>query len=107
MANILMIEDDAQFASLLTDYLARYNLVVTNFQDPFLGLSAGIEQYDLLIEVFENPCEGVLVANRYGNPLPLPCLKGPVEKVLLLAHALTSRNQKPIRLLTVSGSAIE
>lgn len=49
MANILMIEDDAQFASLLTDYLARYNLKVTNFTDPFLGLSAGVEKYDLLI----------------------------------------------------------
>ena len=49
MANILMIEDDAQFASLLTDYLARYNLKVTNFADPFLGLSAGVEKYDLLI----------------------------------------------------------
>jgi len=49
MPNILMIEDDAQFASLLIDYLARYNLNVTNFQDPFLGLSAGVEKYDLLI----------------------------------------------------------
>ena len=49
MAKLLMIEDDAQFASLLTDYLARYNLEVTNFQDPFLGLSAGVEKYDLLI----------------------------------------------------------
>jgi two-component system OmpR family response regulator len=49
MAKILMIEDDAQFASLLSDYLARYNLKVTNYQDPFLGLSAGVEKYDLLI----------------------------------------------------------
>jgi len=49
MTPILMIEDDAQFASLLTDYLARYNLKVTNFQDPYLGLSAGVEKYDLLI----------------------------------------------------------
>ncbi|NKQ40671.1 MAG: response regulator transcription factor [Sulfurovum sp.] len=49
MANILMIEDDPQFASLLSDYLAKYNLKVTNFTDPFLGLSAGIEKYDLLI----------------------------------------------------------
>jgi len=49
MANILMIEDDVQFASLLTDYLARYSLKVTNYQDPFLGLSSGIEKYDLLI----------------------------------------------------------
>lgn len=49
MAKILMIEDDAQFASLLSDYLARYNLEVTNYQDPYLGLSSGIEKYDLLI----------------------------------------------------------
>ncbi len=49
MAKLLMIEDDAQFASLLTDYLARHNLHVTNFQDPYLGLSAGVEKYDLLI----------------------------------------------------------
>ena len=49
MAKLLMIEDDVQFASLLTDYLARYNLEVTNFTDPFLGLSAGVEKYDLLI----------------------------------------------------------
>ncbi len=49
MAKILMIEDDPQFAKLLEDYLARYNLKVTNFQDPYLGLSAGIENYDLLI----------------------------------------------------------
>lgn len=44
-----MIEDDAEFASLLTKYLQRYNLNITNFQDPFLGLSAGVEKYDLLI----------------------------------------------------------
>lgn len=49
MINILMIEDDAEFASLLTKYLQRYNLNITNFQDPFLGLSAGVEKYDLLI----------------------------------------------------------
>ncbi|HIP61951.1 MAG TPA: response regulator transcription factor [Sulfurovum sp.] len=49
MTNILMIEDDAEFASLLSDYLQRYNLKVTNYQDPFLGLSAGVEKYDLLI----------------------------------------------------------
>ena len=49
MTNILMIEDDAEFASLLGNYLQRYNLKVTNYQDPFLGLSAGVEKYDLLI----------------------------------------------------------
>jgi two-component system OmpR family response regulator len=49
MVKILMIEDDPQFASLLSDYLARYNFQVTNYQDPYLGLSAGIENFDLLI----------------------------------------------------------
>jgi len=49
MIKVLMIEDDAQFASLLTDFLLKYNLKVTNFQDPYLGMSAGVEKYDLLI----------------------------------------------------------
>jgi len=44
-----MIEDDAEFASLLTNYLARYNLKVTNYEEPYLGLSSGVEKYDLLI----------------------------------------------------------
>jgi len=49
MTNILMIEDDAEYAELLSNFLAKYNLTVTNYQDPYLGLSAGIEKYDLLI----------------------------------------------------------
>ncbi|KIM07749.1 MAG: chemotaxis protein CheY [Sulfurovum sp. FS06-10] len=49
MINILMIEDDAEYASLLSNFLAQYNLKVTNYQDPYLGLSAGVEKYDLLI----------------------------------------------------------
>lgn len=49
MINILMIEDDAVFASLLSDFLAKYNFNLTNFTDPYLGLSAGINSYDLLI----------------------------------------------------------
>jgi two-component system OmpR family response regulator len=49
MTKILMIEDDAGYASLLTAYLKQYNLEVTNYEDPYLGLSSGIEKYDLLI----------------------------------------------------------
>ncbi|MGB5965284.1 MAG: response regulator transcription factor [Sulfurimonadaceae bacterium] len=49
MAKILMIEDDIEFAELLSDFLARYNIEVTNHDDPYLGLSAGISQYDLVI----------------------------------------------------------
>ncbi|HSR74481.1 MAG TPA: response regulator transcription factor [Sulfurovum sp.] len=49
MINILMIEDDAEFAELLTEYLAQYDIKVTNYEDPYLGLSAGVKKYDLLI----------------------------------------------------------
>ena len=75
MANILMIEDDAQFASLLTDYLARYNLVVTNFQDPFLGLSAGIEKYDLLILDLTLPgIDGLEVCREVVSKYDIPII---------------------------------
>ena len=44
-----MIEDDAEFAELLAEYLAQYDIKVTNYEDPYLGLSAGVKKYDLLI----------------------------------------------------------
>lgn len=44
-----MIEDDTEFAELLSEYLAQYDIKVTNFEDPYLGLSAGVKKYDLLI----------------------------------------------------------
>ena len=49
MINILMIEDDPQFSLFLGEYLEKYNIKITNFQDPFLGLSSGIDKYDILI----------------------------------------------------------
>jgi len=49
MINVLMIEDDTEFAEILSEYLAQYNIKVTNYEDPYLGLSAGIKNYDLLI----------------------------------------------------------
>ncbi len=49
MVNVLMIEDDTEFAEILGEYLAKYNIKITNFEDPYLGLSAGIKNYDLLI----------------------------------------------------------
>jgi len=49
MINILMIEDDPEFAELLSEYLSQYDIKVTNFEDPYFGLSAGVKKYDLLI----------------------------------------------------------
>lgn len=48
--NILMIEDDTELAQILTDFLKKYNVIVENFDDPFLGISAlSLKPYDLLI----------------------------------------------------------
>lgn len=44
-----MIEDDVEFAEILSEYLAQFDIKITNFEDPFLGLSAGIKKYNLLI----------------------------------------------------------
>jgi len=49
MIKVLMIEDDPEFAQILSEYLANYNIEVTNYEDPYLGLSAGVKKYDLLI----------------------------------------------------------
>jgi len=75
MINILMIEDDAEFASLLTNFLAKYNLNVTNYQDPYLGLSAGVEKYDLLILDLTLPgMDGLEVCKEVVSKYDIPII---------------------------------
>lgn len=70
-----MIEDDADFASLLSDYLKRYNISVTNYQDPFLGLSAGIKSYDLLILDLTLPgMDGLEVCKEVADKYDIPII---------------------------------
>ena len=48
--NLIMIEDDVELAEILCTFLKRYNIIVTNYDDPFIGISAlNIHKYDLLI----------------------------------------------------------
>ena len=48
--NLLMIEDDVELADILCTFLKRYNINVTNYDDPYLGISAlSLSKYDLLI----------------------------------------------------------
>lgn len=48
--NLLMIEDDTELAEILSNFLKRYNINVTNYEDPYLGMSAlNLKKYDLLI----------------------------------------------------------
>ena len=75
MTKILMIEDDAQYASLLTSYLKQYNIEVTNYEDPFLGLSAGVETYDLLILDLTLPgMDGLEVCKEVVSKYDIPII---------------------------------
>ena len=75
MTNILMIEDDVQYASLLTTYLKQYNINVTSYEDPYLGLSAGIEKYDLLILDLTLPgMDGLEVCKEVVSKYDIPII---------------------------------
>jgi len=72
--NILMIEDDPEFAELLSEYLSQFDIKITNFEDPYLGLSAGVKKYDLMILDLTLPgmdglevCEEVV--RKYNMPV--------------------------------------
>ena len=47
MINILMIEDDPEFSLFLGEYLDKYNIKITNYEDPYLGLIAWFSNYVL------------------------------------------------------------
>ncbi len=75
MIKILMIEDDEDYASLLTDFLAQYNLYITNYEDPCLALNANIEEYDLLILDLSLPnMDGLEVCKKVVEKYDIPII---------------------------------
>lgn len=75
MTKILMIEDDPEFAVLLQEFLEPYHMELTNYEDPFLGLSAGIEKYDLLILDLTLPgMDGLEVCTEIAQKYDIPII---------------------------------
>lgn len=76
MMNVLMIEDDAEFAQLLSEYLVQYNIKVTNYEDPYLGLSAGgSQEYDCLILDLTLPgLDGLEVCKEMREKYDIPII---------------------------------
>jgi two-component system OmpR family response regulator len=101
MINILMIEDDPEFAELLSEYLAQYDIKITNFEDPYLGLSAGVKKYDLLILDLTLPgmdglevCEEVM--EKYDIPVIISSARSDInDKVKALAIGADDYLPKP------------
>lgn len=75
MINILMIEDDPEFSLFLGEYLSPFNIQITNFEDPFLGLSSGISKYDLLILDLTLPgMDGLEVCKEVSSKYDIPII---------------------------------
>ncbi len=82
-----MIEDDPEFAELLTEYLRQFNIEVTNYEDPFLGVSAGVNNYDLLLLDLTLPgmdglevCEEVV--RKYDIPIIISSARSDISDKL-------------------------
>ena len=70
-----MIEDDPEFSEFLGAYLAKYNIKITNYEDPFLGLSAGISNYDLLILDLTLPgMDGLDICKKISKDYDIPII---------------------------------
>ncbi len=75
MINILMIEDDPEFSQFLGEYLAKYNIKITNYEDPYLGLSCGVDKYDLLILDLTLPSiDGLDVCQKIATNYEIPII---------------------------------
>ena len=101
MINVLMIEDDTEFAEILSEYLAKYNIKVTNYEDPYLGLSAGVKKYDLLILDLTLPgMDGLEVCKeiveKYDIPIIIPSARSDIsDKVIGLQIGADDYLPKP------------
>ena len=50
MIRVLMIEDDAELAEILTEYLEQFDIKIKNVEDPYMGLALlENEKFDLII----------------------------------------------------------
>ena len=70
-----MIEDDLELAKILTDILKQYNIFITNYDTPELGISAlNLKKYDLVILDLSLPnIDGIEVCRliRAKHDLPI------------------------------------
>jgi two-component system OmpR family response regulator len=96
-----MIEDDTEFAELLSEYLAQHDIKITNYEDPYLGLSAGVKKYDLLILDLTLPGMDGLevckeVVQKYNIPIIISSARSDInDKVQGLALGADDYLPKP------------
>lgn len=72
----LMIEDDAEIAEMLSDYLAQYHIRIDNYEDPYTGLSAlNVSAYDIIILDLSLPgMDGLEVCREIRSKSDIPII---------------------------------
>ena len=102
MVKIAMVEDDTDLADVLTQYLLKYNIHVTNFEDPFIALSAiALEEFDLIILDLTLPgMDGLEVCKelvaKYDIPIIISSARSDIaDKVIALELGADDYLPKP------------
>lgn len=102
MIQIAMIEDDKELADVLKQYLAKFNIEVTNFEDPFIALSAlSLKPYDLVILDLTLPgmdglevCKNIIA--KYKLPIIISSARSDItDKVIALELGADDYLPKP------------
>ena len=76
MTKVLMIEDDGELAEILTEYLAGFDINVTNIEDPYLGLATlATGKFDLVILDLTLPgMDGLEVCKEINEKYSIPII---------------------------------
>lgn len=76
MLKIAMVEDNSDLAEVLTQYLLKFNIKVTNFDDPFNALGAiALEEFDLIILDLTLPgMDGLEVCKELTSKYDIPII---------------------------------
>ncbi|WP_373003582.1 response regulator transcription factor [Sulfurimonas sp.] len=102
MLKIAMVEDDTELAEVLTQYLSKFNISVTNYEDPFIALSAiALEEFDLIILDLTLPgMDGLEVCKelvtKYDIPIIISSARSDItDKVIALELGADDYLPKP------------
>ncbi|WP_104687386.1 acid response regulator transcription factor ArsR [Helicobacter acinonychis] len=76
MIEVLMIEDDIELAEFLSEFLSQHGIHVTNYDEPYTGISAANTQhYDLLLLDLTLPnLDGLEVCRRISKQKHIPII---------------------------------
>lgn len=76
MLEVLMIEDDLELATILSEYLKAHNINVTNYDEPYTGMSViNTRHFDLLLLDLTLPnLDGLEVCKKVAKEKHIPII---------------------------------